>query len=210
MRNKNADYLSDNVFLATLCLLVMLAGGIYFTVAINVSPTLVSQLNPLIMLGVALGGIVLGSLLINVAGKIPVQLVGFIIIPSVFGFISSPWVTNADPNILYEAALLTAMSCAIMFVLSGVFPTFFIKIRGILFGALIALIIVGVLSVFVFNIDMTVYHLAAVVIFLGFLGYDLVMARRTERTLSNAIILSSRLFIDLINLLIHFYALLDD
>lgn len=201
---------SSKSFFPTICGLVIVAALIYFAVAINVDPQIVLKLSPMARIIGVLLSVVLGTLLVNSSSSLILQMVGFSITPAVLGIVSAPWWASVNLNTAYEAGLLVVVAATVMGVLSGLFPKFFIKIRGILFGSLIALIIVGLLGSFVFSINMTLYHVAAIVIFMGLLGYDLAVARRAAPTLQNAFIIASSVFLDLLNLFMHIYSAIDD
>lgn len=210
MNNSNSPTLGRGAFNVLMCALVLTAAMIFKGVAFCVDPMAVGQLSPLILLAIAFGGILFGSWLTYKRGNLPLQFLGFAIIPSVLGFVSSPWVARVEPAAAFEAGCLTLLCTGIMMILSGLFPKFFVKIRGVLAIGLLALIIVGLLGVFVMDINMTIYHIAAIILFLGFLGYDLVIVRQAEPSVSNAIVLSTSMFIDLLNLFMHIYSIIDD
>lgn len=210
MQLTNTQQVSRSTFNFYIITLVGLSFALFFTVGSLVDPALIAGISPLPLF---IGAIVamFGSIaLCHMKGSIPLQLLGLALLPSIMGAISSPWLASVDKGLLYEAGLMTLMAAAIMFMLSAAFPDFFIRIRGLLVGALIALIVVSVASMFFFDMNMTLYHGVAIVIFLGFLAYDFIMARNLEPTLSNAIIVSASLFIDLLNILRHVYELLED
>lgn len=210
MNTYQGNLVSRSTFNLYLCVLVCLTFGVFFTVGFSVDPLLLSNIGTIGLVAITLIGVFLSCAMCQMKGNTPIQLIGLMMLPIIMGVISSPWLATANTDILYEAALTTGMAASIMFMLSVTFPDFFMKIRGILFGALIALVLVGIASIFFFDMNMTVYHLCSLVIFLGFLGYDFVLARNTEPTLSNAIILSSSLFIDLLNIFRSIYGLIED
>lgn len=190
--------------------LVALASLMYFGVASAVDPSLIASFSPLVlMIGVLIVAIA-GSVMANMRGNVPVQLIGFALIPIAFGFISSPWLAKVDNSILYEAGVLTLLALGVMMIASALFPEFFKRIVGLLVVALIGLILVSVVSIFFLDIDMTFIHIISMVIFMGFLGYDLVLSREVDPTFSNAIALSSSIFIDLLNIFMNLVQILGD
>ncbi|KDM90959.1 hypothetical protein EA58_14485 [Photobacterium galatheae] len=171
---------------------------------------IVASISPIILfLGTFLVA-VLGSVMAGVRGNIPVQLIGFSLVPIALGFISAPWFASVEHEILYEAGVLTLLALGVMMIASAMFPAFFQRIMGFLMIALIGLILVSLVAVFFLKIEMTLIHILSVVIFMGFLGFDLVMARTVEPTLTNAIALSTSIFIDLLNIFMNLAQLLGD
>ena len=210
MNNSNSPTLGRGAFNVLMCALVLAAAMIFKGVAFSVDPMAVAKISPIFLLLIAIGGILFGSWLTCKRGSLALQFLGFAIIPSVLGFVSSPWISTINPATAFEAGCLTLLCTFVMMILSGLFPKFFIKIRGVLAIGLLVLIIVGLLGMFVMDINMTIYHFAAILLFLGFLGYDLVIVRQAEPSVSNAIVLSTSMFIDLLNLFMHISAVLED
>lgn len=137
-------------------------------------------------------------------------LIASAVVPVVLGALASARIQQMDAGVATESALLLSGLAAVMWVLSSMFSVFFKRIIGVLTISLIALIVVGILGMFIFEINMTMYHIASLVIFSGMLGYDFVRARESEPTLRNAIALSLSLFLDLINLYFSITSLTGD
>ncbi|MDK9790639.1 Bax inhibitor-1 family protein [Vibrio sp. D431a] len=210
MYNNQLKVVSRSTFNIYLSLLVLATFAVYFSVGFSLDPTIITDIGFIPLMAGSLLTMIVAVFMCNMIGNIPIQLTGLFLLGSIMGAISSPWLAMVDKSILVEAGGLTLIAAAIMSVLSAIYPNFFIRIRGILMAALIALILVSIASIFLFEMDMTMYHFAALIIFLGFLGYDFVQARSLEPTISNAIVLAASLFIDLLNILRHIYELLED
>ncbi|WP_210498295.1 Bax inhibitor-1 family protein [Vibrio crassostreae] len=196
--------MSRSAFNSVISILVALASIVFFTVASFTDPATVAGMNSILLFVVLIVGLLGIMWLVHSVTNPAIKTALFLAIPALLGFTSSPWLSSTDSAIMYEAAGLTAMSAVVMMLLSAKFPDFFTRIQGILTGALIALIVVGIVGAFFMHIHMGIYHFISIVIFLGFLGYDFVLARTMEPTYDNAVVLALNFFIDLLNLFMDF------
>lgn len=149
---------------------------------------------------VALGAALVAIIISHKTKSTWTALIASAVVPVVLGAMASARIQHLDAGVATESALLVSGLAAVMWALSSMFAGFFKRIIGILTISLIALIVIAILGMFAFDINMTMYHIASLVIFSGMLGYDFVRARESEPTLRNAIALSLSLFLDLINL----------
>ncbi len=194
-------------FNITLCGITSMMAALY-VLAASLAPVDLIQSSIVVYIIVALvaiGAIFLSSMTSNSW----VSLISALVIPLALGAISAAEFAAIPSESLGEILTLLTINAVVVFGLSTAFPNFFKKMYSVLIVALIALIVVGLMSAFFFEINMTMYHYATIVIFSGFLGYDFVKAREVEPTLRNAISLSISAFLDLLNLFLA-YAGLDD
>ena len=206
----NTSNKSRSVFNLTICLLVLAAACIYYKVAMSVDPLMLSSYSPMLVFGGALVALVISSMMLGAIGKVPIQLIGFVIIPVVLGVIASPFMSQVAPDTIREAGILTLLCIGIMMVASVLFPDFFKRIIGVLIISLIVVILASLISVFVFNVQLTILSYISVVIFMGFLGYDFVKAREVPASLTWAISLSGMIFIDISNIFVQLISIIED
>ena len=107
----------------------------------------------------------------------------------------------AQPGIVPKAAMLTGIVTGVMAASGLLFPNFYRSIGGALFGALIALLAVLVVSMFVPALmGFTVIHYLAAGLFALYIGYDMWRASKIPTTLDNAVDVCISLYLDVINL----------
>lgn len=107
----------------------------------------------------------------------------------------------AKPGIVGEAATLTAAVTAVMAVSGLAFPNFYRSIGGALFGALTALVVVLLISMFVPALaNFTIIHYLAAGLFALYIGYDMHRASEIPATLDNAVDVCVSLYLDILNL----------
>ena len=113
----------------------------------------------------------------------------------------STYVNEGFGDILLPAIVYTAAATAGMIVLSITFPQFFSKLGGILFGALLGLVIAEIVTMIFFgNAFTNVYAWIGIVIFSLYIGYDYWKAQEYPKTLDNAVDSALDLYLDIINL----------
>lgn len=149
-------------------------------------------------------GLPLLGIFMSMSKSALISFTGFNLVVIPFGAILGPVLAQyelAQPGIVSEAAMLTGMVAGIM-ALSGLFfPNFYRSIGGALFGALLALVIVSVASLFIPALmNFTVIHYAAAGLFALYIGYDMWRASEIPATLDNAVDVSISLYLDIINL----------
>jgi FtsH-binding integral membrane protein len=132
------------------------------------------------------------------------SFVGFNLVAIPFGAILGPTLAAyklAQPGIVSEAAMTTAMVTGVMALSGLLFPKFYKSLGGALFGALLSLLVILIASMFVPALmGFTVIHYAAAGLFALYIGYDMWRASEIPATLDNAIDVSISLYLDIINL----------
>ncbi len=133
-----------------------------------------------------------------------ISFIGFNLVVIPFGAILGPSLAHyelAQPGLVGQAAVLTAAVTGVMAVSGLLFPDFYRSIGGALFGALSALLIVMIISLFVPALmGFTVIHYAAAGLFALYIGYDMHRASEIPATLDNAVDVCVSLYLDIINL----------
>ncbi len=158
-------------------------------------------------LGIAIGSAVLsiaGIIMMSVARKnesVGLSLAGYAVFVLSFGFTASSIALVYTSQSISTAFLATAGITAVFACLGIAFPNFFAKIQSILFGGLLAVLLVSVVMSFM-GVYTTAIDYVVIAIFCGFIGWDFYKAMSDEPTLVNAVYNASQLFLDIINVFV--------
>lgn len=169
---------------------------------VNISPESIASINPFIFFGGYIVSCLFGIYLFNSSTKPLVSFIGynFVVVP--FGLIINLMVSRYDPLIVQDAIRVTGLVTVLMMLAGSTFPEFFKKIRGALTVALIAVLIIELIEVFIFNMHHGILDWAVAAIFCGYIGYDWGRANQIPKTVDNAIDSAAALYMDIINLFI--------
>ena len=163
-------------------------------------------------LGVGLGLPILG-IFMSMSRSAFVSFAGYNLVVVPFGATLGPLLAHyevARPGMVSEAAMLTGIITGVMALSGLLFPNFYRSIGGALFGALISLVGVLVISMFVPALmGFTVIHYAAAGLFALYIGYDMHRASEIPATLDNAVDVCISLYLDIINLFLWILRILD-
>lgn len=207
-RSGHADTMTRGAFY--LVMTAVLAWGFIATMIVSDmtagwQPGIVEIL--LIGLGIPILGIVM-----SISANPFISFVGFNLVVIPFGALLGPVLamyTEAYPGIVGEAAMLTAGVTGVMAVSGLLFPNFYESIGGALFGALTALVVVSLLSLFIPALQQyTIIHYIAAGIFALYIGYDMHRAATIPATLDNAVDSAIALYLDIINLFLRILEIL--
>ncbi len=166
-------------------------------------------LGMILLVGLALP---IAGICMSVFGGAALSFIGFHFVVIPFGAILGPLLAQyelAQPGIVGQAAFLTAIVTGVMGVSGVLFPSFYRGIGGALFGALMALVVVSVLSLFIPALaNLTIIHWIAAGIFALYIGYDMWRASEIPATLDNAIDVAVSLYLDILNFFLRILAIL--
>ncbi|MDE0883641.1 MAG: Bax inhibitor-1 family protein [Myxococcota bacterium] len=129
-----------------------------------------------------------------------ISFVGYNLVVIPFGLVVNTVVAGYDPHLVVEAVQVTGAITFIMMVMGSAFPKFFIGLGRILSMALLAMIIIELLAVFVFNWDRNIIDYAVAGIFCGYIGYDWARANSIPPTIDNAVDSAASIYMDVVNL----------
>tara|TARA_Y100001934_G_scaffold254863_1_gene321237 strand:- start:893 stop:1570 length:678 start_codon:yes stop_codon:yes gene_type:complete len=129
-----------------------------------------------------------------------ISFLGYNLVVVPFGLVVNVVVSQYDPSLVVEAMKVTGLITIIMMSFGSLFPTFFLGLGRILFISLLAMIIVELLAIFVFDWDRNLIDWIVAGIFCGYIGYDWARAQRIPSTLDNAIDSAASIYMDIINL----------
>lgn len=164
--------------------------------------------------GVGLAACLIGLVLLFVMsaaqGNPPLALTLFYVFSFVEGIGISPtvnhYVQTVGPGVVFNAALTTGLG---MFALAAiVYATSinFLRLQGILFFALLALVVVGIANVFLHFVQPTVYSWLTLAIFSGLVLVDFARIRALSGSPASPVMLAVSIYLDAINI---FLALLQ-
>lgn len=202
-----APQVSVRVYNLVLAGLILL-GFVVMGAGVNLVATPAFQLwmydNILLYLVGTLAGTIAGILLMSSAVKrqsVARSLVGYALFTCTFGLMTSIAVMNYDLPTINAAFTATAGITAVFGILGVAFPRVFQRMSGGLVVALFALMLVQIVMAFA-GVDQTWLDLAVIVVFCGFIGYDMHQAAVAEPTLPNAVFMACNLFLDIMNVFI--------
>lgn len=114
-----------------------------------------------------------------------------------------------DSIIVKQAFLYTAIITGVMITLGVLYPKFFEKIGRILFVALLGLVITCIIM-FIFNIDNVIISWISAIIYSLYIGYDIYISQKFEKTADNAVDCAIDIYLDIIGLFINILEILED
>lgn len=182
--------------------------GINWLMVKHVPLDIISGIHPFILIGAYLASCFFGVYLYTKSDNPMVSFVGynFVVVP--FGFIINMVVASYDPLIVQEAIRITGLVTLIMMILGTLFPAFFRKIAGALTIALIAVFVIEMVEVFIFNMHHGILDWIVALIFAGYIGYDWGRANSIPKTYDNAVDSAAALYMDIINLFLRLIRIL--
>ena len=156
--------------------------------------------------------VTIGSFAVSIAGIFVVSagmkregygmaLAGYGLVIASIGFTTGLILPFYDLPSIANAFVGTALIATLFTLLGAAYPQFFAKIQGVLFGALLALILVSVVGM-VAGLSMGWIDYAVIVVFCGFIGWDTYRAQQCEPTVKMAIFNAVQIWLDLVNVFI--------
>jgi FtsH-binding integral membrane protein len=174
----------------------------------NVNPVTLSQINPFIFFTGYFVSCILGIYLFNKSTKPLVSFIGYNLIVVPFGFILNLILARHAPGLILQAVQVTALVTIITMASAMLFPGLFLSMGGLLFFALLAVIVVEMFQVFFLKMHSSWIDWVIALIFCGYIGYDWARANKIPKTLDNAIDSAAAIYIDIINLFIRIVSIL--
>ncbi|MDN0069763.1 Bax inhibitor-1 family protein [Collinsella ihumii] len=167
------------------------------------SPAFMSWLvrHPIMYLVISLVGSIAGIVIMSGAVKrqsVARSLIGYALFVCTFGLLCSMAVSAYDLPTVNAAFTATAGITVVFGALGLVIPQVFRRLMGVFSVALLALLVVQLVMMFM-GVDQTWLDIAIVVVFCGFIGYDMHQATLVETTLPNAVFMACNLFLDIMN-----------
>lgn len=157
--------------------------------------------NPLMFTLLTLVGSFGGIIVMSIARSrenLTLGMIGYTIFTLTFGFTTSMVLSMYSLDTITAAFTATA-GIMIVFGVAGIaFPRFFERIMPVCALGLLAVIVVE-FALMLFNVQQSLTDIAVIVLFCGFIGYDVHRASTAVPTLSNAIWYAIELYLDIIN-----------
>ena len=160
--------------------------------------------NGLLGLILLIGGPIVGVILMSGAVKrqsVARSLIGYAIFVTTFGLFCAAAIAQYDLPTINTAFIATAAITVVFGILGLTFPKVFQRIIGALVVALVALCLAQIVMALM-GVDQSWLDIAIIVVFCGFIGFDMYQASIVEPTLPNAVFMASNLFLDIMNIFI--------
>lgn len=180
--------------------------GINWLMITSINPEVFTSLSPWIFYGAYFASCFLGCYLFNSSDIPIISFIGYNMVVIPFGVVLNVFLVNVETAIIINAIEMTGILTITMMTLGILFPSFFNKIMPTLVIALIAAIIIELFMVLVFKQSFDFMNWIFILIFSGYIGYDWGRANAIPKTVDNAIDSSAALYMDIINIFVHFVA----
>ena len=166
----------------------------------------------------SLVGLILLGLVLPIAGcfmamsdNFGLSFIGYNMITIPFGLVLGPVLNQYAPNVVQNAALLTAMITGVMGLAGVTYPNFFRSIGSALFVALIGLVVVRLIALFVPALNsFGIIDYVSAGIFSLYIGYDMFRATEATRSVGSALKIAVSLYLDIINLFMSLLSILGN
>lgn len=137
-----------------------------------------------------------------------VSFIGFNLVAIPFGVLMCFFVPFFESEIILRAVGLTACVTAIIAALAITHPNMFLKLGWALFITIIVGLIAEVIATFAFGYQGTAFDWLFVIVFSGYIGYDVSRSQQYAKTVDNAVDCAVDLYMDIVNLFIRLLAIL--
>ncbi len=172
--------------------------GINWLMVKNIDPGLFAGLHPIIFMIGYFACSIVGCIIFQKSDKPLISFLGYNLVVLPLGLLVNMVVAQYNPSIVQDALRTTGMVTIAMMILGSLFPKFFQKIAGALTIALISVIVIELITVFVFKTHHGIFDWIVVLIFCGYIGYDWARANMIPKTVDNAIDSAAALYMDII------------
>ena len=162
------------------------------------------------MLLVYLLPVIVGTV-VAFASKNPfVSFVGYNLVVIPMGLILATFIPNLPVEIVTKAMILTAMVTVSMVLLALIKPAFFLGLGRTLFVALLVGVVVELIATFALGYRGEMFDWFFVLLFSGYIGYDVAKSQAYPKTLDNAVDSALDIYIDVIYLFIRILSILSN
>ena len=169
-----------------------------------------------LMAGMGFWGLLLLYLLPVIAGTIIaftsknpfISFVGYNLVVIPIGLMLATFIPNLPVEIVTKAMILTAMVTVTMVLLAVIRPTFFLGLGRTLFVSLLVGMIVELVAMLM-GYRGTLFDWFFVLLFSGYIGYDVAKSQAYPKTLDNAVDSALDIYIDVIYLFIRLLSILS-
>lgn len=137
-----------------------------------------------------------------------ISFIGYNLVVLPIGLLLALIIPGLPAVIVTKAMLLTAMVAATMMLLAAVRPSFFLGLGRTLVIGLVIGIIAELVATFLLGYRGELFDWIFVVLFSGYLGYDIAKSQAYPKTLDNAVDSALDIYLDIINLFIRLLSIL--
>lgn len=138
-----------------------------------------------------------------------VSFIGYNLVVLPIGLLLALVVPGLPADIVVKAMALTAMVTLTMVVLAAVKPEFFLGLGRTLFVALVVGLLAEIAATFLFGYRGMLFDWFFVLLFSGYIGYDISKSQLYPKTLDNAIDCALDIYLDVINLFLRLLSILS-
>ncbi len=138
-----------------------------------------------------------------------VSFIGYNLVVLPIGLLLALVVPGLPADIVVKAMALTAMVTLTMVVLAAVKPEFFLGLGRTLFVALLVGLLAEIVATFLFGYRGMLFDWLFVLLFSGYIGYDVSKSQLYPKTLDNAIDCALDIYLDVINLFLRLLSILS-
>ena len=138
-----------------------------------------------------------------------ISFVGYNLVVLPIGLMLAMILPMFPVEIILKAMTLTAIVTLTMLVLAIVTPQFFLGLGRTLFVALLVGLLAEVVATFIFGYRGMLFDWLFVIIFSGYIGYDVARSQAFPKTLDNAVDSALDIYLDIINLFIRLLSILS-
>lgn len=146
-------------------------------------------------------GIGCGQMTISAENK-GTAILGYILLTLATGALLSACIPYEKIGMVINAAITAALILAVMIAVAMVFPQAFTGLGKILFTALVSFIIAELFMLIVFQAKPAIMDWLCIGLFTVYIGYDWAKGMEYPKTVKYAVITSTRLYLDVINIFI--------
>ena len=204
-----SDQISPAYYNLVLGLTLLWGFAINYLMVKNIDPGLFAGSPILFMIGYFACSIT-GMVIVQKSDKPLISFLGYNLVVLPLGLLVNMVVAQYDPRIVQDALRTTGMVTFAMMILGSLFPKFFQKIAGALTIALIAVILIELVSVFFFKTHHGIFDWIVALIFCGYIGYDWARANMIPKTVDNAIDSAAALYMDIVFLFLRILRILGN
>lgn len=206
--NYNNRTLTNNVYNLAIGLIV-LYGLIINIILCAAIPDITLYIQPLLFLVLYFVCAILGVFISNMSKNSLVSFLGYNMVVVPVGLAVSMAVNyygGLNSEIVLNSFVYTTGVTCMMVIASVVCPKLFSKLGPFLFISLIAIILVGIVEIFLGQFILVSW--IAAVIFSLYIGYDIVKAQEKQNTIDNAVDAAVGIYLDIANLFLRILKIL--
>ena len=138
-----------------------------------------------------------------------VSFLGYNLVVLPLGLLLVLVVPGLPAQIVTKAMLITAFVSMMLMLLGTVFPTFFLGLGRTLFWSVLIGVVAELICTFLFHYQGSAFDWLFVVLFSGYIGFDVARAQAYPKTLDNAIDSAVDIYTDIVILFVRILSLLS-